>query len=510
MVKAIKEEIYVIEAEEWFRNSSLGMNTIGYAKGNSRDIKKYFKDEDVTLKQTVLLNILPDSAVVTNNTNRTMLTDLYQLTMNAAYFDNNKDDVATFDMFIRKLPKDWGYFIANGIEDVVDYITNLKFEKDDIDYLKSQNRFSDDFLKSLENFKFEGDVYAVKEGTPMFPNEPILRITAKRSQAQYVESALLNMINFQTLIASKASRVVNAAAPGIVVDFGLRRAQEYSAAMTGSRACYIGGAIATSNVMAGKEYGIPISGTHAHSYVMSFEEEIDAFRAYVKTFPDNATLLIDTYDTVEGAKKAAIVAKELESQGHKLGAVRLDSGDLTDLSIKVRKIFDDLDLEYIRVFASNDLNEYEITTRKEDGSRIDGYGVGTEMITAKPVAALSGVYKLVEDEQGPKIKLSKNKQSLPGKKQIYRQEVEGKYVRDIIAFENENTSGKALLEKVVSGGNRISERRSLDEIRTYSLGEVAKLSDDLKQVQVSNHYQIEIAPKLKDLIQDLTQKYGGQ
>jgi len=230
---------------------------------------------------------------------KTMLTDLYQLTMGAAYFDNGKNDTATFELFIRKLPEKWGYFVAAGIEDAIDYATNIKFEDSDIQYLREQRLFSEDYLSHLKDLHFEGDIYAVKEGTPVFPNEPLLRVTGPRDQAQFLESALLNIINSQTLIASKASRVVNAAAPAKVVDFGLRRAQGEDAAMTGARAAYIGGCVATSNVKAGKEYGIPISGTHAHSFVMSFDTELDAFRAYTKTFPDNATLLIDyRYDAV--------------------------------------------------------------------------------------------------------------------------------------------------------------------------------------------------------------------
>src|SRR3989338_6955691 len=291
---------------------------------------------------------------------KTMLTDLYQLTMNAAYFDNDKDDIATFDLFIRKLPENWGYFIANGIEDAIDYATSIKFTDDDISYLRQQGIFDENYLTFLKDFKFEGEIYAVKEGTPVAPNTPILRVTAKRTQAQFLETALLNIINFQTMVATKANRVVNAADGAKVVDFGLRRAQEEDAAMTGARAAYIAGAVATSNVKAGKKYGIPISGTHAHSFVMSFEDEIDAFRAYVKTFPENATLLIDTYDTEQGARNAAIVAKELEAKGKRLGAVRLDSGDLTDLSIKARMILDESGLDYVRIVASNDLNEYKI------------------------------------------------------------------------------------------------------------------------------------------------------
>src|SRR3989344_4250608 len=271
--------------------------------------------------------------------NRALLTDLYQLTMNAGYFANKKNDLATFDLFVRKLPKYWGFFIANGIEDAIDYATNIKFEDDDIEYLKDQRLFSEDYLRVLKDLRFTGEIYVIREGTPVAPNTPLLRITAPRMEAQLLETMLLNTVNFQTMIATKANRVVNAAAPAKVVDFGLRRAQEKDAAL-------------------------------------------------------------------KGARNAAIVGKELEAKGKRLGAVRLDSGDLADLSKQVRTILDQEDLQYVKIFASNDLNEYKIAELKARGAKIDGYGVGTELITAKPTAAIPGVYKLVEDESGGKIKLS--------------------------------------------------------------------------------------------------------
>lgn len=440
--------------------------------------------------------------------NKTMLTDLYQLTMNAAYFDNNKDDKATFDLFIRKLPEDWGYFVANGIEEGIDYITNLKFEDEDVQYLREQNLFNEDFLDSLKNFKFNGEVYAVKEGTPVFPNEPIMRITANRTEAQFVESALLNMINFQTMISSKASRVVNAAQDSAVVDFGLRRAHEEDGSMKAARAAYMSGAIGTSNVKAGMEYGIPIKGTHAHSFVMSHDTEIEAFRNYSKTFPNNPTLLIDTYDTVQGAINAATVAHELKEQGYELGAVRLDSGDLSDLSKKVRDVFNKEGFDNVKIMASNDLNEYKIKQLREDGAKIDGYGVGTELVTAKPIAAVSGVFKISEDESGAKIKLSKGKKSYPGKKQVYRLEGDdGKYLKDIMALENEKINHRGLLEKVIENGQRIREKPTLNQTREYALNEISKLPDSLKEVKVEDKYKVEISQGLNALVDDLTKKY---
>ena len=392
---------------------------------------------------------------------KTMLTDLYQLTMLASYFDNDKDDVATFDLFIRKLPEDWGYYIANGIEDAIDYATNIEFTEDDIDYLRSQDLFNEDFLAFLSDFKFQGDIYVVKEGTPVFPNEPVIRVTANRTQAQFLETALLNIVNYQTMITTKANRVVNSADGSSVIDFGLRRAQGEDAAMKGARAAYIGGAVATSNVKAGMFYNIPISGTQAHSYVMSFPTEIDAFRAYVNTFPDNSILLIDTYKTLQGARNAAIVAKEMEQRSEKLKAVRLDSGDLCTLSKRVRAILNEKGLDYVKIVASNDLNEYKIDDLIRNGAQIDGYGVGTELITAKPVAAIPGVYKLVEDIDGPKMKLSPGKVTHPGVKQVYRIKHEGKYLQDILTLEGEIIDGEPLLEQVVLGGNRIDLQENM-------------------------------------------------
>jgi len=423
--------------------------------------------------------------------------------MGAVYHASGKDDMATFDLFIRKLPKDWGYFVANGIEDAIEYVTNIKFEKEDLDYLTAQG-FSPEYISFLKDFKFEGDVYAVQEGTPVFANEPILRVTAKRSQAQFVETALLNMINYQTLIASKASRVVTAAGDSKVVDFGLRRAQEEDAGMKGARAAYIAGAVATSNVKAGQEYGIPITGTMAHALIMSYQTEVDAFRAYVNTFPQNGTLLIDTYNTIEGAKNAGIVAKELEVKGGKLGGVRLDSGDLMDLSKKVRQILDAQGLGYVKILASNDLNEYSIKELIDGGAPINGFGVGTEMITAKPVAAIPGVYKLVEDSDGAKIKLSPGKKTLPGKKQIYRQFAEdGKFTHDIIALEGEEVTGLPLLELAVKDGVRARAKPALAETRAYALSQIAKIPDKYRTVAAPNGFAVQISGALDKLVSQL-------
>jgi len=445
--------------------------------------------------------------------NKALLTDLYELTMLAAYVASRKDDVATFELSIRTLPEGWGYYIANGIEDALDYIIGIRCDKQDIAFLKKKGLFKQSFLDFLERFKFAGEVYAVREGTPIFPNEPLLRVTAKRTQAQLVESALLNTINFQTMIASKASRVVNAAARGnaVVSEFGLRRAHEEDAGLKGARAAYIAGAAGTSNVKAGMEYGIPLVGTMAHSFVMSFSSELEAFRAYARTFPDRPTLLIDTYDTLQGAKHAVSVARELAAAGGggQLGGVRLDSGDLGTLSKKVRTLFDDCGLAKVRIVASSDLNEYKIEALVKADAPIDIYGVGTELITAKPVAAIPGIYKLVEDAGGARMKLSPEKQSGPGKKQIFRRiGADGKYAKDIVALHDEPVAGTPLLTLAVKNGRRVRPRPALEQIRDYCLGEVAKLPNKLKGIDAPSSYAMEAAPGLKALINALMKKGG--
>jgi nicotinate phosphoribosyltransferase len=439
-----------------------------------------------------------------------LLTDLYQLTMNAAYIDNAKEEeIASFEMFIRTLPPDWGYFVVTGIDDAIDYATKVRFTDDDVAYLQGLDIFKDDYLDYLRHFRFEGDITALNEGTPITADSPMLRVTAKRPQAQLLETALLNIVNFQTLIASKASRVVNAAGKAKVIDFGLRRAQGFDAGVKGARAEYVGGVEATSNVEAAREYDIPPSGTMAHSFVMGFPDEADAFRAYAHTFPKSAVFLIDTYDTLAGARKAAIVAKEMELKGNRLSAVRIDSGNMEGLSRQIRGLLDDEDLSYVKIGVSSDLNEYKIDGYTRDGAPIDFYGVGTEMITAKPVSALSGVYKLVEDNFGPRIKLSDSKRTHPGRKQLCRITGEdGKYLYDVLQLEEEQSVGMPLLEPAVDCGRRIRRIRALRDIREYSMGCVAKLPDECKRIVAAKPYELNISDKLRSLTEELTRQYS--
>jgi nicotinate phosphoribosyltransferase len=432
-----------------------------------------------------------------------LLTDLYQLTMNASYFDNEMtQEITTFEMFVRRLPEDWGYFIAAGVDEAIDHVLNLGFTDDDIDYLRGLNQFSEDYLEYLKGFRFSGDITAIREGTPFTANAPIIRVTAKRPEAQLVETMLLNIVNFQTMIASKASRIVNAAGEASVMDFGLRRAHGFDAGIKGARSAYIAGVTATSNVEAAKMYDIPASGTMAHSFVMGFESEIDSFRAFAHTFPASTVLLIDTYDTLEGAKKTAIVGKEMEEKGNRLLGVRLDSGDMEDLAYKVREILDSNGLEYVKIVLSSDLNEYKIDKYRRDGTPVDSYGVGTEMITAKPVSALSGVYKIVEDNMGPRIKLSESKQTYPGKKQVYRVEENGVYLYDTLELDGVSCTGSLLLVPVVENGVRVKNKDKLEAVRKYSLECVRKLPAETKKVKATP-YRLKIGSNLTELTEKL-------
>lgn len=437
-----------------------------------------------------------------------LLTDLYELTMCASYFDNKINDIATFDLFIRQLPENRSYFISAGLEDALNYLKNIKFNEEHITYLKSKKIFKDDFLDYLKNFKFTGDVFALPEGTIFFPNEPVLSLTASIIEAQLVETFLLNTINLQTTIATKASRVVLAAKNKPVVDFSLRRTQGTDAGMKVARASYIAGCIGTSNVLAGMKYNIPIYGTMAHSFVMAFENEEKSFEAYSKTFPDTSTFLVDTYDTIKGVEKSALVAKGLEKQGHKLKAIRLDSGDLVALSKSARKILDKRGLKYVDIFGSGNLDEYKIEELLKKGALIDAFGVGTAMGVSKDAPYCDVVYKLVELTNGgkllPTMKLSKGKVTYPGIKQVYRIfDKKGNYMKDILALRDEKLNGKKLLVKVMEKGKIISKMPSLEEIKKMTKNNLEKLPDKYKKIKNAAKYKVEISAELKKLIEKL-------
>lgn len=440
-----------------------------------------------------------------------MFTDLYELTMCASYFDNKKFEPATFDLFIRRLPPNRAYFLFAGLEQVLLYLEKVRFNEEQIGFLKKQG-FKDDFLNYLRKFKFTGEVWAVPEGTVVFPNEPLIRVTAPIIEAQLIETFILNTVNLQTTIATKASRVVNAAQGRPIIEFGLRREHGTDAGMKVARSSYIAGCSGTSNVLAGMRYGIPIFGTMAHSFVMLFDKEIDSFRAFTRTFPDKSTLLIDTFDDIKGAEKAIIVAKELEAKGFKLRAVRLDSGDLVEISKKVRQILDKNGLKYVNIFASGDLDEYRIEELLRKGAKIDAFGVGTKMGTSADKPYVDIIYKLCEkmNENGefsPIMKLSKGKITLPGKKQVFRLKDAGvNFMKDIIALHDEKIDGEPLLAKVMENGKIVCSLPSLDEIRKRAMENVSKLPWKYKKLKRAPRYPVMLSPKLKRLMRELMKR----
>jgi nicotinate phosphoribosyltransferase len=446
-----------------------------------------------------------------NEQNMSMFTDLYELTMCASYFDNNQFEPATFDLFIRRLPENRGYLLFAGLEQVLQYLESVKFTEEHLAYLQKQG-FNSRFLAYLREFKFTGDVWAALEGTVAFPCEPLIRVTAPIIEAQLVETFLLNTVNLQTMIATKASRVVHAANGKAVIEFGLRREHGIDAGMKVALCSYIAGCQGTSNVLAGLAYGIPVFGTMAHSFVMSYEREIDAFRAFAKTFPDKSTLLIDTYDDIAGAEKAAVVAKELEEKGLRLSGVRLDSGDLAAISKKVRKLLDEKGLDYVSIFASGDLDEFKITELLSQGARIDAFGVGTKMGTSADKPYVDVIYKLCETmtadgTYAPIMKLSQGKATLPGRKQVYRfKDGEGNFERDVIALADEQVDGEPLLRKVMEKGKLTYELPSLEEVRANASANLARLPEKYKRVKAADEYPVDVSRNLDDLIRNLRQK----
>lgn len=447
-------------------------------------------------------------------------TDLYQLTMAQVYFKTKPNGTAVFDYYFRKIPFEGGYAIFTGLENILEIIENLKFSPSDIAYLQKHD-FEPSFLEYLKDFKFRGNIFSSKEGDVVFPNRPILQVEANIIEAQIVETVLLNILNFQTLIATKASRIRHTAPHNILLDMGLRRAHA-TGGYYASRAAAIGGFDSTSNVKAAEDFNIPCSGTMAHSFIQSYKDELEAFRDFARIRPKNCVLLVDTYNTLKiGLPNAITVAKEMESRGDRLFGVRLDSGDLAYLAKRTRKILDDASLEYVKIVASNQLDEYVISSLKEQGAPIDIFGVGTNLVTGKPDASLGGVYKLSEFNGEPRIKLSENiiKISLPSKKQVYRMLDENGmfYGADAIALASEGKIQKMLhpfdrtksldldrfqqeplLEKVMEEGQKLFPNRSTAEIAEYSKSRLALLPPEYKRFQNPHIYKVGLSPNLKE------------
>lgn len=475
--------------------------------------------------------------------NLTLLTDLYQLTMMNGYLkEGRKNETAVFDIFFRQNGL-ITYSIACGLEQAIDYVTKLHFGKEEISYLKSLNIFSNDFLDYLKTFKFTGDIYAVPEGTVVFPGEPIFTVKAPVMEAQLIETALLNIINFQTLIATKAAKVRYAAKDDIVMEFGLRRAQAPDAGIYGARAAVIGGCNSTSNVLAGKMFNIPVSGTHAHSWVMNFKDEYTAFKAYANSYPENTLLLVDTYDTIkQGVPNAIKVFDEMKAKGLKPKGIRLDSGDLAYISKKAREMLDKAGHTNTIICASGDLDEYSIASLKNQGAKINSWGVGTKLITSADMPALGGVYKLAcaEDENGnlvPKIKVSENTEKItnPGFKNIYRiyDKKSGKAEADLIYLRSEDPideskplvithpkdrwksmtfdsySLKPLQKEIVKDGKVVYNFPSLYEIKNYVALELESFWDEYKRLDKPHVYKVDLSDGLYELKQKMLEKIKG-
>ncbi len=469
--------------------------------------------------------------------NAALLTDLYELTMMQAYFKNkNRNEIVVFDAFYRENPFGSGYAICCGIEQVAEYIKNLHFNKEDIEYLKGLNLFDEDFIEYLESFKFSGDIYAIPEGSVIFPREPMLKVIAPIIEGQLIETALLNIVNHQSLIATKASRVCYAAQEDNVMEFGLRRAQGPDAGTYGARAAVIGGCAGTSNVLAGKLFNVPVMGTHAHSWIMSFEDEYTAFMEYAKLYPNNCTLLVDTYDTLKsGVSNAIRVFSEMRNNGVELKkyGIRLDSGDLAYLSKEARKMLDEAGFESAVISASNDLDENIIESLKlQQGAKITSWGVGTHLITAKDCPSFGGVYKLSAIMRNgklvPKIKLSENTEKVtnPGNKKIIRvyEKRRHKIKADLICLENESfdenddltlfsskepwkkTVMKAgeytlreLMIPVFIKGKCVYKSKPVMEIREYCKAELDTLWSEARRLVNPHNVYVDLSQKLYNI-----------
>jgi nicotinate phosphoribosyltransferase len=425
-----------------------------------------------------------------------LFVDLYELTMMQAYLREGLSGTAAFSLFVRRLPPTRNYLIACGLETVLDFLEHVRFSKDDVSYLSSLSLFTPEFLDWLLDFHFTGDVFAVAEGTPVFGNEPILEVVAPLPQAQYFETFVMNQIHLQTLLASKAARVVTAACGRKVIDFGARRMHGTDAANKAARAFYIAGVAATSNLSASRRYGVPATGTMGHSYIQAHETECDAYRAFARIYPETV-LLIDTYDTIEAAKKIVSLART-HNDGFRISAVRLDSGDLVMLAREVRSLLDAAGLKHVEIVASGGLDEIEINRLITNGAPIDCFGVGTSMGVSSDAPGLDIAYKLTEYEGVGRLKLSKEKATLPGRKQIFRREHNGKFVGDEIARAGETRPDRPLLRCVMKNGRRVfGETESLETIRERVCNDLASLPEALLSLKSATpHYPVEISAAL--------------
>lgn len=429
-----------------------------------------------------------------------LLTDLYQLNMIQTYLDHDETKTAVFEFFVRKLPSQRGFLIAAGLEQALNFLETLHFSPEEIAWLAESGRFSKQMLDYLAGFRFSGDVHAMPEGTPFFGDEPILRVTAPLPEAQLVETRLINILHYQSLIASKAARIVLAAPGKLLVDFGLRRAHGAEAGLMAARASYIAGFTGTATVLAEKLFGIPTFGTMAHSFVQAFDDEATAFESFARSRPEHLVLLIDTYDTEVGARKVVALAPKLSAAGIRLGGVRLDSGDLIALSRNVRRILDDGGLQNVTIFASGGLDEDALAEMARAEAPIDGFGIGTSLTTSSDAPALDCAYKLQEYAGLPRRKRSAGKATWPGRKQVWRRfGAGGRMEGDLLSLEDDTQPGEPLIACVMGGGRRLHAPPTLAEIRARTARELDRLPLPLRRLQADATYPVRVAPALRDL-----------
>jgi nicotinate phosphoribosyltransferase len=436
-----------------------------------------------------------------------LTTDLYELNMVQAYLDRGEDKEAVFEFFVRKLPERRGFLLAAGLDDALTYLETLHFSPDEIAWLKSTKRFRSNLIDYLSAFRFTGDVHAIPEGTVCFPNEPLIRITAPLPMAQLVESRLINILHFQTMIASKAARMVLAAPGKILSDFGLRTAHGAEAGLFSARASYVAGFGGAANVLAGERYGIPIVGTMAHSFVQVHDDEMTAFENFARSRPDGVILLIDTYDTEAGARKVVELAPKLQADGIAIRGVRIDSGDLSAMARKVRGILDAGGLEEVIILVSGGINEDVLLKMAAAKAPIDGFGIGVNLDASIDAPSLDCAYKLQEYAGRPRRKLSEGKQTWPGRKQVWRTyDAQERMRSDVLSLEGDKQDGEALIVPMMRGGKRIEPVPSLAQARDRAKRNLAQLPEPLRRLEAGVTYPVEISPKLKALAKDTDSK----
>jgi nicotinate phosphoribosyltransferase len=437
-----------------------------------------------------------------------LFTDLYQLTMLQAYVEEGMEEEGVFSLFVRRLPERRNFLLACGLDDALTCLESFGFDREALEYLDSLGLFSKSFLDYLEGLRFAGDVYAVAEGTPIFANEPILEVVASLPEAQCIETLLMNQIHLQTLLASKAIRVITAAQGRPVVDFGLRRIHGIDAGLKAARALHIAGVVSTSNVAAGKMFGIPVAGTMAHSYIQAHDDEAEAFRRFADLYPETV-LLVDTYDTLDGVRKVIRLARELGAN-FKIRAIRLDSGDLGELARQSRRMLDEAGLQSVGIFASGSLDEDVIAELLSAGAPIDAFGVGTKMGVSEDAPSLDIAYKLVSYAGRGRIKLSAGKQVLPGRKQVFRFEDDGLAVKDVIACDDEVLAARPLLKQVMRRGQRVPEGRGdIQAARRNASCEVARLPERIRALKKADPaFPVEVSNRLTEERNHVAQRFA--